>query len=106
MPRWLAAAGGLKGAAACLGGPLAPRHPLREPAMMICVLRGPPPPPPFSQVVVAESFGGRDEPVDALREALVSSGLELALDPLRVKETPTEALYQVGGGGPAVAGTL
>ena len=49
-------------------------------------------------VVVAESYGGRDEPVDSLVRALVSVGVEPLLEPLRVKADPTEALYQVGVG--------
>ena len=53
---------------------------------------------PTQRVVVAESYGGRDEPVDSLVRALVSVGVEPLLEPLRVKADPTEALYQVGVG--------
>lgn len=45
-------------------------------------------------VVIAESFGGRDEPVDQLAAPFVAAGLELFLDPLRVKSTPCEVTYQ------------
>ncbi len=43
---------------------------------------------------MAESYGGRDEPVDSLVGSLVDVGVEVVLDPLRVKEMPTQALYQ------------
>lgn len=59
----------------------------------------PPPPhsPPFlpGQIIVAESYGGRDEPLDSLVSGLVAAGVEPLMD-LRVKEEPSEALYQVG----------
>ncbi|KAJ9517153.1 hypothetical protein QJQ45_009091 [Haematococcus lacustris] len=45
-------------------------------------------------VIVAESFGGQDEPVDVLAASLADAGAELAVDPLRVKELPHQALYQ------------
>ena len=54
--------------------------------------------PLLAQVVVAESYGGRDEPLDSLVSGLVSAGVEPLLD-LRVKEEPTEGVYQVRGGG-------
>lgn len=44
--------------------------------------------------MIAESFGGRDEPVDTLVSSLVGIGAELVMNPLRVKDTPDEALYQ------------
>lgn len=44
--------------------------------------------------MIAESFGGRDEPVDTLVASLVGVGANLIMDPLRVKEIPNEALYQ------------
>lgn len=57
------------------------------------------------QVVVAESFGGKDEPVDTLLSSLLDAGAEplalgaqaatgAAANALRVKELPTQALYQ------------
>ena len=48
-----------------------------------------------SQVLVAESYGGQDEPVDTLVANLVGVGIEPLTDPLRVKSTPDENLYQV-----------
>ena len=39
--------------------------------------------PNKQKVVVAESFGGRDEPVDQLVQSLVAAGIEPAFDPLR-----------------------
>lgn len=54
-----------------------------------------PPSPPAPQVVVAESYGGRDEPLDSLTAGFVAAGVEPLLD-LRVKEEPSEAVYQVG----------
>lgn len=47
------------------------------------------------QLLIAESFGGRDEPVDTLVSSLVGIGADLVMDPLRVKSTPDEALYQL-----------
>ncbi len=46
-------------------------------------------------VVLAESFGGKDEPVDQLCAAFVAAGLEPLLDPLRVKDVPCENTYQL-----------
>lgn len=46
------------------------------------------------KVVIAESYGGKDEPVDQLRAELVAAGIDPFFDPLRVKEPPTESLYQ------------
>ena len=48
-----------------------------------------------SQVLIAESYGGRDEPVDTLTNNFVGVGVEPALEPIRVKEIPNEATYQV-----------
>ena len=45
-------------------------------------------------MLIAESYGGRDEPVDALVGNFVDVGLAPAFDPLRVKGTPTEQTYQ------------
>ena len=47
------------------------------------------------QVVIAESYGGRDEPVDTLVQNLVGIDVVPLIDPLRVKAVPTEATYQV-----------
>ena len=46
------------------------------------------------QVIIAESYGGRDEPVDTLVASLVNINVVPLLDPLRVKATPTESTYQ------------
>ena len=46
------------------------------------------------QIVVAESYGGRDEPVDTLVASLVDINVSPIFDPLRVKETPDQAIYQ------------
>lgn len=62
---------------------------------------------PKQKVLVAESYGGRDEPLDSLAGSFVAAGVEpLAL--LRVKDDPSEALYQVRGwgGGWAVGGVV
>ncbi|KAH7306238.1 hypothetical protein KP509_22G003200 [Ceratopteris richardii] len=45
-------------------------------------------------VVIAESYGGDDEPVDTIIQRFVDLGITLPQPPLRVKETPTEATYQ------------
>ncbi|GAB4823920.1 hypothetical protein N2152v2_010966 [Parachlorella kessleri] len=47
------------------------------------------------KVLIAESFGGRDEPVDTLLQSLVGVGVEPLGDPLRVKDVPTEGIYQL-----------
>jgi len=49
---------------------------------------------PGTKVLVAESFGGKDEPVDTLVANLVGVKAEAPLDALRVKDTPTQSLYQ------------
>lgn len=49
----------------------------------------------LSQVLIVESYGGRDEPVDTLINNFVGVGVEPALDPVRVKEVPNESTYQV-----------
>lgn len=46
------------------------------------------------QVIVAESYGGRDEPVDTLVSSLVDCGAVLAVEPLRVKDIPSQSQYQ------------
>lgn len=48
------------------------------------------------QVLIAESYGGRDEPVDTLVAGLVGVGVDIFEEPLRVKDIPTEQTYQVG----------
>eukprot|EP00897_Mesotaenium_endlicherianum_P005945 jgi/Mesen1/5379/ME000268S04584 len=45
-------------------------------------------------VLVAESYGGDDEPVDTLMARFADMGVPSPLPPLRVKATPTEATYQ------------
>lgn len=45
-------------------------------------------------VVVAESYGGDDEPVDTIMQRFLDLGITSPLPPLRIKETPTEATYQ------------
>lgn len=47
------------------------------------------------QVLIVESYGGRDEPVDTLTNNFVGVGVEPALDAVRLKEVPNEATYQV-----------
>ncbi len=47
------------------------------------------------QIVIAESYGGRDEPVDVLASSLVDLGAELLAPPLRVKEMPGQPTYQL-----------
>lgn len=47
------------------------------------------------QVLIVESYGGRDEPVDTLTNNFVGVGVEPALEAIRVKEVPNEATYQV-----------
>lgn len=43
---------------------------------------------------MAESYGGRDEPVDTLVANLVAVNVVPVFNPLRVKEMPTEGTYQ------------
>ena len=43
---------------------------------------------------MAESYGGKDEPVDTLTSSLVDINVSPTFDPLRVKETPNQAIYQ------------
>lgn len=49
---------------------------------------------PKQKLMLAESYGGNDEPVDPLAASFAAAGLELALPALRVKDTPSEATYQ------------
>lgn len=46
------------------------------------------------QIIVAESYGGQDEPVDTLVASLVDINVSPIFDPLRVKQTPDQAIYQ------------
>ena len=61
-----------------------------------------------TQVVIAESYGGRDEPVDVLAAQLQDVGAELLAPPLRLKDLPAQATYQLfeeeGEGGPGDGG--
>ena len=45
-------------------------------------------------MLIAESYGGKDEPVDTLITSCVDAGADTSLQPLRVKSTPTENTYQ------------
>lgn len=49
---------------------------------------------PKQPVVIAESYGGDDEPVDTIVQRLVALGISLAIPPLRIKAIPDEATYQ------------
>ncbi|MEM1254787.1 MAG: diflavin flavoprotein [Cyanobacteria bacterium P01_H01_bin.21] len=42
-----------------------------------------------------ESYGGDDEPIDTLQTKLQDLDLKVAFDPIRVKDTPSEGLYQL-----------
>ena len=42
-----------------------------------------------------ESYGGDDEPIDPLHTKLQDLDLKVAFDPIRVKDTPGEAIYQL-----------
>ena len=42
-----------------------------------------------------ESYGGDDEPIDPLHTKLQDLGLKIAFDPIRIKDTPGEAVYQL-----------
>ena len=53
------------------------------------------PPSAMLQVMIAESYGGRDEPVDTLVGSFVDISVQTSMEPLRIKETPTENTYQV-----------
>lgn len=46
------------------------------------------------QVLIAESYGGDDEPVDTLTGSMIDISVQNILEPLRIKETPTQATYQ------------
>eukprot|EP00899_Mesostigma_viride_P006094 jgi/Mesvir1/15486/Mv20021-RA.2 len=46
------------------------------------------------KVLVCESYGGDDEPVDPLVQKFVNTGVESIGDPLRVKDTPCDQTYQ------------
>ncbi|CAM6036220.1 unnamed protein product [Sphagnum compactum] len=45
-------------------------------------------------LLIAESYGGDDEPVDTMLARFVGLGINSPFPPLRVKESPTEATYQ------------
>lgn len=48
------------------------------------------------QVVgIFESYGGDDEPIDTMRNQFRNVGLKEAFPAIRIKETPTEATYQL-----------
>ena len=50
---------------------------------------------PSQRVLVAESYGGKDEPVDTLLSSFVDVGITpFGVGALRVKDTPTEATFQ------------
>lgn len=51
---------------------------------------------PKQQVIVAESYGGSDEPVDDIVRALVGVEVDPLIEPLRVKDKPCESIYKVG----------
>ena len=42
-----------------------------------------------------ESYGGDDEPIDTLQTKLQDLDLKVAFDPIRVKDTPGESIYQL-----------
>ena len=46
-------------------------------------------------VGIFESYGGDDEPVDPLLSKFTDLGLREAFPPIRIKDTPTEATYQL-----------
>ncbi|MEW5306825.1 MAG: hypothetical protein WDW36_009263 [Sanguina aurantia] len=48
-----------------------------------------------TKILVAESYGGRDEPVDTLIAGLLDVKAEVAGDALRVRDTPHQAVYQM-----------
>jgi len=47
------------------------------------------------KLLIGESYGGADEPVDTLAVKFAGLGLAEVVPALRVKETPTEATYQL-----------
>ena len=42
-----------------------------------------------------ESYGGDDEPIDPMLTNFRESGVKIAFPPIRIKETPTESIYQL-----------
>lgn len=44
--------------------------------------------------LVAESYGGKDEPVDTLCTSLLAAGAQMAAPALRCRDVPTESTYQ------------
>ncbi|KAH9308362.1 hypothetical protein KI387_036273 [Taxus chinensis] len=49
---------------------------------------------PKQPIIIAESYGGDDEPVDTIAQRFVALGISLPIPPLRIKEIPNEATYQ------------
>jgi len=49
---------------------------------------------PHHRFLLAESYGGADEPVDTLAAQLLAAGAQLAAPALRVRDTPSEGTYQ------------
>jgi hypothetical protein len=47
------------------------------------------------KIVIAESYGGADEPVDTLAVRFAGLGLQEVVPALRVKNNPTEGVYQL-----------
>ena len=50
---------------------------------------------PKQTLLVAESFGGEDEPVDTVVSEMVAVGVPVFGDALRIKVDPDEAIYQL-----------
>eukprot|EP00240_Pyramimonas_obovata_P003169 CAMPEP_0118924030 /NCGR_PEP_ID=MMETSP1169-20130426/2340_1 /TAXON_ID=36882 /ORGANISM="Pyramimonas obovata, Strain CCMP722" /LENGTH=646 /DNA_ID=CAMNT_0006865109 /DNA_START=70 /DNA_END=2010 /DNA_ORIENTATION=+ len=50
---------------------------------------------PKKSVLVAESYGGNDEPVDPLNSAIRDQNATIPIQPLKVKEEPSEAALQL-----------
>lgn len=48
-----------------------------------------------TRVLVAESYGGKDEPVDTLVAGLLNAGAQTTANTLRLKDIPTQAEYQL-----------
>lgn len=46
------------------------------------------------KVMICESYGGSDEPVDTLLSSFLNSGVEPVIDPIRIKSEPDEGLFQ------------
>lgn len=50
---------------------------------------------PKQTIGLFESYGGNDEPIDPLLNQFRDLDLTMAFEPIRVKDTPTEATYQL-----------